>query len=159
MEKIDIICIGSMKEKFMRELCSEYAKRLSRFCKFTVTELKEARVPENPSEAEITSALESEADVVLSKISQGAYTVAMCIEGKMLDSVAFSKALENGMRDSGRAVFVIGSSHGLADRVKARADLKLSMSPMTFPHQLARCLLSEQLYRSYKIRNNENYHK
>ena len=159
MERLDIICVGSIKEKFMQGLMAEYTKRLTRFCKLTVTELRESRLPDSPSDAEINTALESEADAILSKIPQGAFTVAMCIEGRQQSSEELARTLEKGFAKSGKAVFIIGSSYGLSERVKAAADLRLSMSAMTFPHQLARCLLAEQIYRTYKIRNNESYHK
>lgn len=159
MERIDIICVGTLKEKFMRELCEEYKKRLSRYCKLTLHELSEYRLPSEPSEAEITRALEAEAEQMLNITPVGAYKIAMCIEGKMLDSVALSKQLQGAMDRQGKVTIYIGSSYGLAGSLKSQCDLRLSMSPMTFPHQLARGMLFEQLYRSYKIRKNETYHK
>ena len=159
MERLDIICVGSIKEKFLRELFAEYEKRLSRFCKLTVTELKEVRIGDNPSQSEIDAVLESEADMILSKVPQGAYIIAMCIEGKMQSSEEFAKTLEVGFAKSGKTAIIIGSSHGLAQKVKTAADIRFSMSPMTFPHQLARCIIAEQVYRAYKIRNKESYHK
>lgn len=159
MEKIDIICVGGMKEKFMRDMCAEYQKRLSRFCRLTVTELAECRLPDTPSAAEIARALDSEGAAILSRIPPGAFTVALCVEGGGLSSEVFSKRLEDGMHMSGCAAFIIGSSHGLSPKVKNACNMRLSMSEMTFPHQLARCILFEQIYRAYKIRFKESYHK
>ncbi len=159
MEKIDIICIGTLKEKSMRELSAEYIKRLSRYCKITVTELAESRLPSNPSDIEIQRALETEANSMRAACGAGAFKIAMCIEGKMLSSTDFAKMLDNSMNSVGKTAIFIGSSYGIAPSLKAECDVKLSMSPMTFPHQLARCMLLEQIYRTYKIRLNETYHK
>lgn len=159
MEKIDIICVGSIKEKFMRELCDEYKKRLSRFCKLTVTELNECRLPADPSDSDIKRALLSEAEEMQRRTDSGVFKIAMCIEGKMLDSETLAKKLENAMALQGKIAIFIGSSHGLDESFKASCDMKLSMSPMTFPHQLARGMLLEQIYRAYKIRYSEKYHK
>lgn len=159
MERLDIVCVGSLKEKSMRDICAEYQKRLSRFCKLTITELGECRLPDSPSQAEIDRALDSEGEQMLKFITPNTFAVALCIEGKQLGSEAFSKKLEQGMALGGKTVMFIGSSHGLSNNVKAACNLKLSMSEMTFPHQLARCMLLEQIYRAYKIRYNESYHK
>ena len=159
MEKIDIICVGGMKEKFMRDMCAEYQKRLSRFCKVTVTELAEYRLPDSHGAAQIERALDIEGEAILSQIADGTFSVALCVEGNKLSSESFSKKLEDGMRMSGRAAFIIGSSYGLSPKVKSACDMRLSMSDMTFPHQLARCVLFEQIYRAYKIRFNQSYHK
>lgn len=159
MERIDIICIGTLKEKFMRELCEEYKKRLSRYCKLTVHELNEYRLPSEPSDAEITRALDTEAEQMLNITPAGAYKIAMCIEGKMTDSVALAKQFQSAMDRQGKVAIYIGSSYGLSESLKSQCELRLSMSPMTFPHQLARGMLLEQIYRTYKIRKNETYHK
>lgn len=159
MERVDIICIGTLKEKSMRDICAEYVKRLGRFCRVSITELSESRLPECPSQAEISRALEIERAAMQKACPHDAFKVAMCIEGKQQSSTEFAKTLENGMLRSGKTAFIIGSSYGMSASLKAECDIKLSMSAMTFPHQLARCMLLEQIYRAYKIRYGETYHK
>lgn len=159
MEKIDIVCVGSLKEKFTRDMCGEYIKRLSRFCDLKITELPESRLPQSPSDAQIAQALEREGEQMLSCVRHESYKIAMCVEGRQLSSEQLADTLEDCMsRCSGASLF-IGSSYGLSSELKSSCRLLLSMSRMTFPHQLARCMLLEQLYRSYKIRKNEIYHK
>lgn len=159
MEKIDVICVGTLKEDYLRKLCAEYEKRLSRFCRVTVTEIAEQRLPASPSPAEISRALEAEAEKLNAAAPDGAYRIALCVEGGGMSSERFSDALAKGMERSGRVALFIGSSCGLAESLKKSCALRLSMSQMTFPHQLARCVLFEQLYRAYKIRSGETYHK
>lgn len=159
MEKLDIICIGTVKEKFMRQFCSEYIKRLGRFCDIKITELPESRLPQSPSESEILRALDKECVQMLSAAPRNAFKIAMCIEGRQYSSKDFAQTLETGMARGGRTAVFIGSSYGMSQKLKAECDILMSMSRMTFPHQLARCMLLEQLYRSYKIRKNEIYHK
>jgi len=138
----------------------EYEKRLSAFCKFEVTELEPQRLPENPSEAEISAALEAEADKLFAKIPPQSTVIALCIEGKQLSSTALAKKISDlAAGGTGTVVFVIGSSFGLSERIKNAAALQLSMSEMTFPHQLARVMLTEQIYRVFTIINNRKYHK
>lgn len=138
----------------------EYEKRLSAFCKFEVIELEPQRLSENPSDAEIANALETEADKLLSKIPPQSAIIALCIEGKQLSSVDLAKKISNlGINGTGTLVFIIGSSFGLSERVKKAATIRLSMSEMTFPHQLARVMLAEQIYRAFTIINNRKYHK
>lgn len=161
MLRVNIICIGKIKEKYLTEAVGEYAKRLSAFCKFTVTELAEERIKNNnPNEAQIAEVLSAEGKRILQKTGAGDYVVAMCIEGKQLSSEELSQTLD-GVAVSGKSTvdFIIGGSYGLSDSVKQRADLRLSMSRMTFPHQLARVLLSEQIYRAFEISTNGKYHK
>ena len=160
MVTIKIIAVGKLKEAYLREAFSEYEKRLSAFCRLTVEETDQAKLPEDPSDGEIARALEAEADRILQKIPQGSLVIPMCIEGRRLSSEELAAYL--GQRISGGAgtiVFIIGGSCGLSDRVKQRADLKLSMSEMTFPHRLARVMLAEQIYRAFTIINNRKYHK
>lgn len=159
MERLDVICVGSLKEKYLRELCAEYEKRLSRFCKLTVTELAESRLPADPSPAEIARALDSEAEAMTARTPDGAYRIALCVEGREMPSESFSAALERGFERSGRVVMYIGSSYGISERLKSACDLRFSLSQLTFPHQLARGVLMEQLFRAYKIRAGETYHK
>lgn len=157
---VTLICVGRLKEDYLKDACAEYAKRLQAFCRFSVEELEAEKLPDNPSEAEIANALEKEGDRILAKLPKGAYTAALCIEGKQHSSEELAQLLTNiPVRGNGAAAFVIGSSYGLSDRVKGAAQLKLSMSRMTFPHQLARVMLMEQVYRAYSIINNRQYHK
>ena len=157
MVKINIITVGSLKEKYLREAVAEYQKRLSRFATVKVTELSEAYLPQNPSPADIDRALEKEADGILKQFSSGAH-IALCVEGKQYSSEGFSRLIEQSAM-SGAIDFVIGSSHGLSDRVKQACSCRLSFSEMTFPHQLMRVMLIEQIYRAFKISHGENYHK
>lgn len=160
MFDITLIAMGKLKEKFYLSAAAEYEKRLKGYCHFQILELPEVRLPEDPSPAEIAAGLEKEADMILAKIPKSAWFCVLTPEGKMLSS----EALAEKMRDvklSGKssACFLIGSSFGIAPRVKAQADLKLSMSPMTFPHHLARIMVLEQLYRAEAIQAGSKYHK
>lgn len=160
MMNIDIICVGKLKEDYLRMACAEYEKRLSAFCKLRITELTPARLPDNPNEAQITAALEDEGTRILSKIGTNTAVFAMCIEGKMLSSEALSSEIEKrAVSGFANLAFVIGGSHGLSPAVKAKASFRLSMSPMTFPHQLARVMLLEQIYRAFMISSGTKYHK
>lgn len=160
MININIICIGKLKEDYLRSACAEYEKRLGAFCKLKITELAPARLPENPNDAQIEAALADESERILSKISNSDAVFALCIEGKELSSENFSKEIEKcAVSGFGSISFVIGGSHGLAPSVKSRAKFRLSMSPMTFPHQLARVMLLEQIYRAFMISNGGKYHK
>jgi len=160
MQKITLLCVGKLKEKFYLDACAEYQKRLTRHCKFELIELPEQRLPENPSEAEIAAALSKEADAIEEKLSRGGAIVALCVEGKPMSSEQLSDTLSRyGARGASQVTFLIGGSFGLSDRVKERADLRLSMSPMTFPHHLARVMLLEQIYRAYQIQSGTRYHK
>ena len=160
MYNVHLICVGKLKEKYLRDACAEYSKRLSAFCKLKITELTPSRIPDNPSQAQIDSALSDESKKILSLINPTERVYAMCIEGKLLGSEELSKEIQNaGICGSGNIVFIIGGSHGLCDDVKKRADFKLSMSKMTFPHQLARVMLLEQIYRSFMIADGKKYHK
>ena len=157
---ITLICMGKLKEDYLRSACAEYQKRLQAFCRFSIEELEPERLPDNPSDAEIAAALEKEGDRILSKIPKGAYVTALCIEGKQQSSEELAQLMDRiPSGGSGSAAFIIGSSYGLSDKVKASAQLKLSMSKMTFPHQLARVMVMEQIYRAYSIINNRHYHK
>jgi len=159
MLTVQIICIGKLKEAYWREACAEYAKRLQAFCRFSIVELAENRLPENPSQAQVDDALKSEGRKILSA-SAGSTLFALCIEGRQLSSEQLAEKIStlsvNGMSS---VSFLIGSSFGLSDEVKHAADFQLSMSPMTFPHQLARIMLCEQTYRIFQIMNNGKYHK
>lgn len=159
MFKIKLIAIGNLKESYWRDALAEYKKRLSAFAEVTVTELKEERVPESPSPAEIEAALEREATAVLAAIPSRAFVAALCIEGKQLSSEELATTLSRVMQERGELALIIGSSHGLSPRVKAAADLKLSISRLTFPHQMMRPILLETVYRSLSILHGSKYHK
>lgn len=156
--QIYLITVGKLKEKWLREAFAEYDKRLQRYCRLNLTELPESRLPDDPSEAEISAALEHEGKAILAACK--GKIIAMCIEGKMRSSEEFAKMLEQTAVSGDSTVsFVIGSSFGLSDDVKKQADMKFSMSPMTFTHQIARVLLMEQLYRAFQISTGGKYHK
>ena len=159
MIKITVIALASLKEKYLKDAAAEYIKRLNSYCDLKVIELDPVRLPEKASPAEISSALEREAELITKKIPAGDFVIPLCIEGKQLSSEEFSKALEQEMNIGRGVTFIIGSSCGLADNIKRRADLKLSFSKMTFPHQLFRVMLLEQIYRAFKIISGEAYHK
>ena len=160
MFDITLITMGKLKEPFYISAAAEYAKRISGYCKFTLMELPEARLPENPSPAEIAAGLEKEADLIFSKIPKGAWFCVFTPEGKLISSEEFAKQLKT-VKNAGKssACFLIGSSFGIAPRVKQRADFRLSMGPMTFPHHLARVMVLEQLYRAEAIQAGSKYHK
>ena len=160
MFDITLITMGKLKEKFYISASEEYKKRLGGYCRFTLLELPEVRLPENPSPAEISVGLEKEAELIFSKIPKGAWFCVFTPEGKLLSSEGLAEKLAS-VKNSGKssACFLIGSSFGMADRVKQAADFKLSMSPMTFPHHLARVMLLEQIYRAYQISDGTRYHK
>ena len=155
---VKLIVIGKLKEDYLRSACNEYIKRLSRYCSFELHELDECRLSDSPSQKEIDSALSKEAESI-KKYAKG-YIIPMCIEGKQLASRELSEKIENiGINGQSTVTFIIGSSFGLSDTIKSMADFKLSMSKMTFPHQLARVMLLEQIYRAFSILNNGKYHK
>ena len=160
MFEITLITLGKLKEKFYLSAAAEYEKRLKGYCSFKLIELPEHRLPENPSPAEISAGLEKEADLILSKIPKGAWFCTFTPEGKLLSSEALAAKLGD-VKLSGKssACFLIGSSFGIAPRIKEKADFQLSMSPMTFPHHLARIMVLEQLYRAEAIQAGSKYHK
>ena len=154
-----IVCVGRLREKFYAAAAEEYAKRISRFGKMEIIELPDLPEPPNASDAQRSQVMEKEGEAILSRIKPGDHVVALCVEGPQYTSEAFAKKIaENDMR-GGRLVFVIGGSLGLSSAVVKRADETLSLSRMTFPHQLARVLLLEQVYRGCKINAGERYHK
>lgn len=160
MLTISVICVGKLKEKFYCDAAAEYEKRLSRFCRLQIEELPEERLPDRPSDAQRAAALEKEGREIAARLPRDAAVIALCVEGEPESSEAFAERLEK-LAGSGRsrAVFVIGGSEGLHASVKERAEFRLSMSPMTFPHHLARVMLLEQLYRAFQIRAGTRYHK
>ena len=164
MQRITLLCVGKLKEKFYAEAAAEYAKRLSRYCKLEIVELAEERLPEDPSPAQIDAALAREAEAIRKKLPPSSRLIALCVEGRLRSSeelaqtmAAWAAGVDNGLEK--RLVFLIGGSFGLHESIKAEAWTKLSMSPMTFPHHLARVMLLEQIYRACQINAGTRYHK
>ena len=160
MQKVSLLCVGKLKERFFAQAVEEYAKRLQRFCRLEICELPETRLPDNPSPAQIDAALAREAELIRSKLPPAACVVALCVEGSLCSSEALAQKIA-GWATAGdsQLVFVIGGSFGLHPSIKALARLRLSMSPMTFPHHLARVMVLEQIYRAYQINAGSPYHK
>jgi 23S rRNA (pseudouridine1915-N3)-methyltransferase len=160
MRNVQIICVGKLKEKFYIDAVKEYEKRLKGCCKLQIVELPEEKLLDDPSPAQITAALAKERDAVKGKIPKGATVVAMCIEGKTLSSQQLAKKFAGwAVGGTSQLTFLVGSSYGMHPDLKEMAALKLSMSPMTFPHHLARVMLLEQIYRAFKINEGSRYHK
>lgn len=160
MQKVTVLCVGKLKEPFYIQAVSEYQKRLSRHCKLEIVELPEQKLGDDPSAAEIEQGLQKEAAMIEEKLPKGGVLIAMCVEGKELSSVQLSQKMQEFFsRGASHLTFLIGSSFGLHPSVKAKADFKLSVSPMTFPHHLFRVMLLEQIYRAYQIENGTRYHK
>lgn len=157
---ITVVCIGKLKERYWTEAVQEYSKRLSKYCTLTISELKEEKAPDNASAAEETAVKEAEGRAILKQIKKEAYVIALEVQGKELTSESLSERIASlGLSGKSDLVFVIGGSLGLSGEVLARADFRLSFSRMTFPHQMMRVILLEQIYRSFKIIRNEVYHK
>lgn len=160
MQRITLLCVGKMKEKFYEGAAAEYVKRLSRYCKLDLVELPEERLPEDPSPAQIDAALAREAEAIRGKLPPSSSLVALCVEGRLRSSEELARLMETwSNQGEKRLVFLIGGSRGLHESIKAQAWAKLSMSPMTFPHHLARVMLLEQIYRAYQINAGTKYHK
>lgn len=158
MTQLTFLTVGNLKEAYWRQALEEYIKRLSAFAKVDMVELKEEKLAdESPSSA--AKALEAEADRLLERIPEGAFTVALCVEGKQLSSEELAALVGRAQDRGGKICFIIGSSYGLSPRVKQRADMRLSFSKLTFPHQLMRVVLSEAVYRSFTILAGKKYHK
>lgn len=160
MVSISVVCVGKMKEKFFIDACAEYIKRLGAFGRVSVVELPETRLPDNPSRLQVNSALSDEGRRIIASIEPDSFVTALCVEGKLISSEKLAEIVENTVNfKTGKLTFIIGGSFGLSDEVKGMADFKLSLSPMTFPHHLARVVLFEQLYRAMMINANTKYHK
>ena len=160
MMSVSLICVGKLKEKFYAEAVAEYSKRLSAYCKLTILELPEERLPDRPSQAQIDAALAKEAAAIRSKLPPNASVVALCVEGRQRSSEELARLLTTWSNNRAKhLVFLIGGSCGLDEALKAEAWVRLSMSPMTFPHHLARVMLLEQLYRGFQINQGSPYHK
>ena len=158
--RINIVCVGKIKEKYLKLGIDEFKKRLSKYCKLEIIELEDEKAPENLSDKEMLMIKEKEGKKILSKIKDNSYVIALAIDGKNLSSEELAETINKlGVRGISNITFVIGGSLGLSDEVLSRADYKLSFSKMTFPHQLMRLILLEQVYRAYSINNGEPYHK
>ncbi len=158
--KIDIICVGKLKEKYLAAAVAEYVKRLSKYCKLDIKEVPDEKAPENLSAKQEVDLKNKEGDAILKHIKEGAYVIALAIEGKMYSSEELAENISSlGVKGKSHIVFVIGGSLGLSEAVLRRADEKISFSKMTFPHQLVRVILLEQVYRCFRINQNEPYHK
>ena len=162
MITVRVICVGKLKERFYKEACAEYVKRLSAYCKLTLVEIPEVKLSKEPTLGEIANALNKEGDAIRAKIPPSSRVVALCVEGRMRSSEELAAKLRSGIWGDGsskRLVFLIGGSYGLDKALKGEANDRLSMSPMTFPHHLARVMLLEQVYRAFKINEGSSYHK
>ena len=159
MIKVTVIALGKLKEKYLTEAVNEYKKRLSRYCNFEIVEIEPVKLPEKPSLSEIDIALSKEAELILKKISADSLVISLCVEGKELSSPEFAEKIRENSNLGKNLTFVIGSSYGLSEKIKKSSDLRLSLSVMTFPHQLFRVMLSEQIYRAFKIIEGSVYHK
>lgn len=160
MQRVTVLCVGKLKERFYADAAAEYVKRLQRYCKLEIIELPEQRLPEDPSPAEIQRALRAEGAAIREKLPKGGAVVALCIEGKPCSSEELSRRMADfGIQGRTQVTFIIGDSFGLDEDVKKQADWRLSMSPMTFPHHLARVMLLEQIYRACQIAEGTKYHK
>ncbi|PHV70754.1 23S rRNA (pseudouridine(1915)-N(3))-methyltransferase RlmH [Sporanaerobium hydrogeniformans] len=158
--KIEVICVGKLKEKYLVQAIDEYSKRLSRYCKLNIIELADEKTPDNASVKEELIIKEREGEKILAKISDSAYVIALDLQGRMLSSEELAHfMLDCGIKGNSHLIFTIGGSLGLSDAVLKRANYKLCFSKMTFPHQLFRVMLLEQIYRGYRINNGEPYHK
>lgn len=155
---INIICVGKIKEKYLKDAIAEYSKRISRFAKVEICELSDEKIPDNASQKQEDAVKEKEGDAILARLKDG-YTIALCVEGKQISSEKLAEKISGICMTDSRINFVIGGSLGLDERVKKIADMKLSFSEMTFPHQLMRVILLEQVYRAFKINAGEKYHK
>ncbi|AEF18328.1 MULTISPECIES: 23S rRNA (pseudouridine(1915)-N(3))-methyltransferase RlmH [Thermoanaerobacterium] len=157
---IDVIAVGKIKERFIEDGIQEYAKRLKPYCNINITEVNDEKAPESLSDKEKEAIMLKEGSKIIDKIRKGSFIISLCIEGRQMDSVEFARYIEDVMTaGNSNITFVIGGSLGLHDDIKSMSDLKLSFSKMTFPHQLMRLILVEQIYRAFKIMKGETYHK
>ncbi len=156
---INVICVGKIKEKYFTDAITEYSKRLSRFVKLNIIEVADEKIPDNASVKEMEIVKKKEGERILSKLPANSFAVTLCVEGKELSSTELATKLSDISMTSSNITFIIGGSLGLSDDVKSASHLRLSFGRITLPHQLIRVVLLEQLYRAFKINNNETYHK
>jgi 23S rRNA (pseudouridine1915-N3)-methyltransferase len=159
MTQLTVISVGTLKEAYLRDAVAEYKKRLLQYAKTEEINIKEEPIRNEDDSSEITRALEAEGAKILSSIPKDSYKIALCVEGKEFDSLSLAKVIGNAADEKGRITLIIGSSHGLSDIVKKECDLRLSLSKLTFPHQLMRVILMESLYRSFTVIAGKRYHK
>ena len=159
MIKVTLITLGKLKEKYLSEAQKEYEKRLSRYCNLDIIELEPVKLSDKPSKAEIDNALDKECEMIMKKIPTNSRVISLCVEGKGMDSPEFAKKISDISDMGGSITFIIGSSYGLSERIKKQSDIRLSVSSMTFPHQLFRIRFLEQIYRAFKIIEGSTYHK
>ena len=159
MIKLTVIALGKLKEKYLLEAVKEYAKRLSGYCKLDIVEIEPIRLSDKPSQSEINNTLDKEADIIIKKIPQNSKVITLCVEGKELTSEKFAEDIKQCESMGNSMTFIIGSSYGLSESVKRLSSFRLSVSQMTFPHQLFRVMLLEQIYRAFKINEGSAYHK
>ena len=159
MIKVTLIALGKLKEAYLRDAVSEYTKRLSRYCDLEIIELEPMKLPDSPSKSQIDAALLKEAEMIIKKIPKNCDVYPLCVEGKQLSSEEFAEKVDDLSQQGRGIVFIIGSSYGLSETVKATAKMRFSLSKMTFPHQLFRVMLLEQVYRAFKINEGSTYHK
>ena len=160
MLRVNIVCVGKLKEKYIKDGICEYSKRLSRFCNLNIVELNDEKIPDNASQGEMKKVIELEGDRIKKNISDQSYKIALCVEGKQFSSEDFAKKIQNvPVLGKSEITFIIGGSLGLSDDIKKMCDLRLSFSLFTYPHMLMRLILLEQIFRVFKINNGEEYHK
>lgn len=159
MVQVTVITVGNLKEAYWRDAMAEYEKRLSAFCKPEILQLKETKLPENPSASEIQAVLSDEGKRILAAVPPRSYKIAMCVEGQQFSSEDLAGKLDGVLANTGSLCLIIGSSYGLSDEVKRACDLRLSVSKLTFPHQMMRVILLEMLYRCFGILKGTKYHK
>ena len=159
MIKLKVISLGKLKEKYLRDAADEYIKRLKGYCDLEIIELSPVKLPDNPSEKEISAALKTEAEMIIKKIPQHSQIISLCVEGKKISSEKFAETINSASLDPGKMCFIIGSSYGLCEEIKKISNMRMSLSDMTFPHQLFRIMLLEQIYRAFKINEGSTYHK
>ena len=158
--KIKIICVGKLKEKYLKDGILEYTKRLSRFCKIEIIEVNDEKIPDNASKSQEDIVIRNEGEKILKHIQKGEYIISLCVEGKNISSTDLADNLKSiTLSGNSTIAFIIGGSLGIDEKIKNMSDYKLSFSKMTFPHQLMRLILLEQIYRAFKINSNEEYHK
>lgn len=159
MTHLTIISVGTLKEDYLKDAVAEYKKRLSQYARVEEINIKEETIKNEDSQTDISKALDAEAEKIIAAMPKDSYKIALCVEGKQFDSPSFAKIISDANDGSGKIALVIGSSHGLSEKVKAECKLRLSVSKMTFPHQLMRVILFEALYRSFTIISGKKYHK
>lgn len=156
---VNIVCVGKIKESYFKEAVAEFEKRMKRFCTFKIIEIQDKKIPDNATPGQEKAVLEAEGEEILKAVGKNDYVIALCVEGKALSSEEWAAKIRETVLFKSSITYIIGGSLGLADKVKQRADFKLSLGKITLPHRIARLVLAEQIYRCFKINSNETYHK